>query len=196
MCAAPGGKTLVLASTLGQGGEIVANERSSQRRKRLKTVLDAHLAPALRSCVAVTGHNAAVWGLHEKNAYDRVLLDAPCSSERHLVLQPRYLAAWSPSRSRSLARQAYAMLLAALDAAKPGGLLLYSTCALLEAENDEVIRRALERRPGAFTPIAPLCAEKAATLSLSLEKTRFGSLILPDTSDGAGPLYFALLRVG
>ncbi|MDR3200056.1 MAG: RsmB/NOP family class I SAM-dependent RNA methyltransferase [Spirochaetales bacterium] len=187
MCAAPGGKTLVLASTLGPEGAITANERSAQRRARLVKVLDEHLLPAERARVSVTGHDAARWGLHEKNAYDSVLLDAPCSSERHLLLNPAHLESWSPARIRHLAQQAYAMLLAALAAAKPGGRVLYSTCALCDEENDGVVRRALKRLPGGFTVLETICA-------LPSEKTLFGRNIRPDAAEGAGPIYFALLE--
>jgi 16S rRNA C967 or C1407 C5-methylase (RsmB/RsmF family) len=187
MCAAPGGKTLVLASTLGPEGRVTANERSADRRRRLLKVLDTHLPPELRARVGVTGHDAARWGLYEQNAYDAVLLDAPCSSERHILLNPKYLEAWSPARIRHLAQQAYAMLLAALAAATPGGRILYSTCALCEEENDGVVRRARERLPESFTVLETACG-------IPSEKTLFGRTILPDTADGAGPIYFALLE--
>jgi 16S rRNA C967 or C1407 C5-methylase (RsmB/RsmF family) len=186
MCAAPGGKTLVLASSLGPEGGITANERSAERRRRLCKVLDDHLAPGLREQVRVTGHDAARWGLYEQDAYDIVLLDAPCSSERHLVLNPRHLESWSPARIRHLSRQAYAMLLAALDAVKPGGRVLYSTCALSPEENDGVIERAGKRRPNAFAPLPARTPES--------EKTLFGENIWPDRADGAGPIFFALLE--
>jgi 16S rRNA C967 or C1407 C5-methylase (RsmB/RsmF family) len=187
MCAAPGGKTLVLASTLKAEGAITANERSADRRRRLRQVLDAHLPLELRSRVSVTGHDAARWGLYEQNVYDSVLLDAPCSSERHIILNPKYLDSWSPARVRHLAQQAYAMLLAALAAAVPGGRVLYSTCALCDEENDGVVRRARERLPDSFTILETDCG-------IPSEKTLFGRKILPDTANGAGPIYFALLK--
>ncbi|MDR1931321.1 MAG: RsmB/NOP family class I SAM-dependent RNA methyltransferase [Spirochaetales bacterium] len=197
MCAAPGGKTLILASTLGPAGSITANERSASRRARLIRVLDEHLPHELRRRVGVTGHDAARWGLYEQNAYDLVLLDAPCSSERHLLLNPARLESWSPARIAHLARQSYAMLLAALAAAKPGGRVLYSTCALCAGENDEVVARVLKRRPGLARPAAAravLPEGFAGTHTLRAEQAEFGANILPDTSGGAGPIYFALLK--
>jgi 16S rRNA C967 or C1407 C5-methylase (RsmB/RsmF family) len=192
LCAAPGGKTLVLASSLGPEGRIVANERSSDRRSRLRRVLEEHLVPELRNRITVTGHDATRWGLHERNLYDLVLLDAPCSSERHLIENPKHLKLWSPARTKHLAHQAYAMLLAALTAAKPGGRILYSTCSLSPAENDEVVRRAQSRLPGGFAVLP--AADFPADEPVIGEPTRFGRNIWPDRSDGLGPIYFSLLQ--
>jgi 16S rRNA C967 or C1407 C5-methylase (RsmB/RsmF family) len=186
LCAAPGGKTLVLASSLGPEGRIIANERSSDRRRRLIKVLDDHISPDLRARVTVTGHDAARWGLHEQDRYDMVLLDAPCSSERHLLRNPKYLAAWSPARIRHLAQQAYAMLLAALAAAKPGGRILYSTCALSPEENDGVVERVRTRRPG-WIDVLPVRPSSG-------EPSKYGCHIWPDRSGGLGPIYLALLQ--
>jgi 16S rRNA C967 or C1407 C5-methylase (RsmB/RsmF family) len=201
MCAAPGGKTLVLASNLSIGGSITANERSRARRERLRRVLNEHLSPELRARVSLTGHDASRWGLYENERYDLVLLDAPCSSERHLVQNPTHLKNWSPARSRHLAQQAYAMLLSAVAAARVGGRVLYCTCALSPLENDQVVERALLRFPGAFAPLErpetqPAATDVLAGLSLKLqpEATRHGSQIWPDANAGAGPLYFSLLE--
>ena len=191
LCAAPGGKTLVLASSLGPEGRITANERSSERRRRLKAVLEEHLPPEILSRIEVTGHDAARWGLYEKDRYDLVLLDAPCSSERHVLRSPAHLAAWSPARTKHLAQQAYAMLLSALAAAKPGGLVLYSTCALSPAENDEVVERALDRRPGAFEALPGETSLGETSLG---ETTRYGLQLWPDRAAGLGPIYYTLLR--
>lgn len=185
MCAAPGGKSLVLALCTGNIGELVANERSAARRARLIRVLNEHLPHELRSRVTVTGHDARRWGLHEQARYDRVLLDAPCSSEAHVITSPAHLEKWSASRTRSLALQAHAMLAAAVEAVKPGGFVLYSTCAVSPLENDGVIVRLLKRRSG-------MVAVRALQAAWG-EATEFGWEIMPDRADGRGPIYFALL---
>ena len=186
MCAAPGGKSLVLAVAATAAGTLVANERSAARRARLIRVLDDHLPPQLRARVTVTSHDATRWGLYEKNRYDRVLLDAPCSSESHVIRSPEHLAQWSAARTQHLATQAHAMLAAAVEAAKPGGLILYSTCSVSGIENDEVLRRLLKKR-GQLVTIVP-------TANGSGERTEFGTEIFPDRCNGQGPIYFALLR--
>jgi 16S rRNA C967 or C1407 C5-methylase (RsmB/RsmF family) len=185
MCAAPGGKSLSLLSA-EPGIRLTANERSSRRRARLHRVLEEHLPPELYERVKVTGHDAARWSRHEQAAYDRILLDVPCSAERHLYSSPAKLAEWTPARTRHLAIRAFAMLAAALEAVRPGGTVLYVTCALSPEENDGVLAKLHRKRRGRFE-LPP------AELPYG-EPTRYGWQVFPDTAGGRGPLYFALLR--
>jgi len=203
MCAAPGGKSLVIASLLGEGGSLVSNERSGERRARLKRVLDAHLRPEARARVLVTGHDAARWCLHETCAYDRILLDAPCSSERHVMGSPSQLALWTPTRTKRLAIDQWALASSAFRALKPGGILVYSTCALSELENEGVARRILEKCEGEAMALPPREIDEArdkvadpplieAISALRLEPCHpAGVMLLPDASSGAGPMYVA-----
>lgn len=193
MCAAPGGKSLVLAGLLDEGSTLTSNEFSRDRKNRLVSVLDQHLPPPLRARVSVTGYDASRWSRYEKGAYDRILLDAPCSSERHVLSSPSYLAEWSPARVKSLALRQWALLSGAWLVLAPGGALVYSTCALSPKENDEVVERLLDKYSD-----AKVCGiefdERFRGMLPKAEKTRFGWHVLPDTSDGAGPLYYALVR--
>jgi len=206
LCAAPGGKTLVLAmrmrAALAAGGaRLTANERSAARRGRLRAVIDTYLGTDLRPAVTVTGHDAARWGLHHPAEYDAVLADVPCSSERHVLGDPKELERWSPSRTRRLEKEQTAILAAAVDSAKPGGWVLYSTCALSDRENDGVVARILARRAGVIEIVdgeellRRLGELRIADLPpLVGEATDQGMMILPDVNGGAGPLYCALLR--
>jgi 16S rRNA C967 or C1407 C5-methylase (RsmB/RsmF family) len=193
LCAAPGGKSLVLAAHMGEDALLTANERSATRRARLKTVLDEHLPTAVRSRIHVTGHDATKWCLYEKDAYDAILLDAPCSSERHLLQHPVHLTDWSIKRSKQLAQRQYAMLASALDVVKPGGFILYSTCAINPLENDGVIERLLGKRKGRVH-VCPLPdATSSAPNDVEREPTVHGAITLPDTMNH-GPLYICLLQ--
>lgn len=184
MCAAPGGKTLVIALALGGRGTLIANDRSAARRARLHRVLSEYLPVSSLAAVNVTGHDATRWGLHEQDTYDRILLDAPCSSERHVINSQAHFARWSPSRSRRLATQAHAMLAAAYTAVKPSGLIVYSTCALSPLENDGVIKKLLSKRSASIE----------FDDSLPGEKMEYGVQITPDRDGGFGPMYISLLR--
>lgn len=185
-CAAPGGKSLALARRLPPGATLICNERSSARRARLHRVLDSHLAPQLRRRVSVSGHDATRWGLIQPSSCQRILLDVPCSSERHVITDATHLGRWSASRPRRLSIQAFALLASAIDALEGGGSLLYVTCALTPAENDQVIARALRKRAGQVeyqTPELPWG-----------ESTEYGIHVLPDAAEGRGPLYVCLLH--
>lgn len=186
MCAAPGGKALVLATKLEGRGLLVANDRSSARRARLTRVINELLEPQYAGVITVTGHDATRWGLYETNSYDKVLADVPCSSERHVISSDKHMARWSPSRTKRLALQAYAILAAGLDAADVEGIVLYVTCSLSPMENDGVLEKLMRRR-GADVSILPVRTEMGTA-------TQYGKHILPDIDNGSGPLYMARLQ--
>lgn len=188
LCSAPGGKCLILAQSLGTQGRLVANDRSKERRMRLLKVIQEYLPVDIQKQIQVTGHDATQWGLHEKNRYDKILLDAPCSSERHLLTDSKYIKEWTKSRSKNLSIRQYAMLCAALDALKPGGTLVYSTCALSPLENDQNIAKLIKKRKE-----AELCFTQNNRNDVSLEKTIYGWQIMPDLNQGWGPIYYSVI---
>ena len=207
MCAAPGGKSLALAQMLGPAGRLVSNDVSPDRRRRLRDVLSLYLprgrvadgggtandadaddAPAAPA-VTIAGVDATRCGVLGSSAYDHVLLDAPCSSDRHMLRSPEKLAQWSPGCVRRNAARQAALLAVALDAVRPGGTVVYSTCALSRRENDDVVERTLARLPFAATIVPLRCAFG--------EPTPIGAWhVLPDTAEGRGPLYLCKLVRG
>jgi 16S rRNA (cytosine1407-C5)-methyltransferase len=186
-CAAPGGKTLVITSVLPAGGLLLSNELSTDRRRRLSDVLDKHLDSDKRKQVRVCGFDAASAGRRksEHNRFQAILLDAPCSSEAHVLKDPRALAAWTPARPQFLAQRQWALLSSAFLMLSKGGSLVYSTCAITEIENDGVMRRLIKKYGEQVQLDLPDFTEG--------EKTEYGRIILPDT-DGCGPLYTARLK--
>ncbi|MFA5467623.1 MAG: RsmB/NOP family class I SAM-dependent RNA methyltransferase [Sphaerochaetaceae bacterium] len=186
MCAAPGGKSLILATKLKGEGSLILNDRSRARRERLKRVIAEHLSSDVSQIIKITGHDARKWGLYEQACYDAVLLDAPCSSERHLLANARLLKEWSPSRGKRLANDQFAFLAAALESVTLGGFILYSTCSINPLENEAVIAKLFKRRLGRAVEVTPM--------PLIGEKREYGQIILPDRANGRGPLYYALLR--
>jgi 16S rRNA (cytosine1407-C5)-methyltransferase len=187
-CAAPGGKSLVIASAMGPGVRLLANELSRERRRRLREVLDGHLDGGTRARVEIAGFDAAqaAGRKSERERFAGVLLDAPCSSERHVIKSEKALAAWTEARPRFLARRQWALLSAAFLLLKPGASLVYATCALSGEENDGVAARLLAKYRDRVILDKPDFPEG--------EKTEFGRLILPDVSGGMGPMYVARFR--
>jgi 16S rRNA (cytosine1407-C5)-methyltransferase len=188
-CAAPGGKALVIAGRMA-GGKLLANELSAERRRRLRAVLDEHLGPEKRALARVSGFDAAAAGARrgEWGRFDGILLDAPCSGERHVLGDPPSLARWTAARPRFLAGRQWSLLSAAFLLLKPGGVLVYATCSINPGENDGVIRRLLDKYGAAVVSDPPDFAEG--------EACRYGRIILPDRAGGMGPLYVARFRKG
>ena len=184
-CAAPGGKSLVLASRMSTGAKLLCNELSSERRRRLVDVLDEHLDEVKRQNASVSGFNAASLGSRksEWGRFDAILLDAPCSSERHVIQNPKELEKWTIARPRSLGQRQWSLLSAAFLLLKPGGSLVYSTCALSLEENDEPVSRLLSKYKETIELDDPDFPEG--------EKTEYGRIILPDSSGGMGPMFVA-----
>ena len=187
MCAAPGGKSLILAESLVENGHLTTNEWSRARKEKLRSVLKAYLPEEMLSRVRISGHDASKWGLYEPDAYDRILLDAPCSSERHVLHQPSELKKWKPSRSKLLAQRQYALLCSALLACKPGGYIVYSTCSVSILENDENIRKLIKKKGDSFRCLTQPVPSYG-------EQTEFGWQILPDKYPGWGPMFWTVLE--
>lgn len=198
MCAAPGGKSIVLASCMEKSARLLSNERSPERKLRLAKSCDTCLPTEIRGRVDVICKDGAKMCLSRDNEefFDRILLDAPCSSERHVLSDPKYLDEWSPSRIKTLAVAQWSLLSSAYRMLKKGGYLLYSTCALSRDENDGVVSRLLKKFDGAVvlapdvsSDVSPFCSSELP----GYESTVFGAHVLPDSQNGAGPLYFCLI---
>jgi 16S rRNA (cytosine1407-C5)-methyltransferase len=178
--------------------KLLCNELSTERRRRLASVLESHLDFEKRSRVTVSGFDAASLGgrKSERGRFEAILLDAPCSSERHVIQSPKALAEWTEARPRFLSRRQWSLLSSAFLLLKGGGCLVYATCALSPIENDGPVSRLLEKYATDIELDEPDFSEG--------EKTKYGRLILPDTSinvgasadapAGMGPMYVARFR--
>ena len=203
LCAAPGGKTLVLASRMPSDATLSSNERSPERKHRLSTVVQTCLPPQISERVLTSCSDGATWCTRQNECFDRILLDAPCSSERHVIADPKYLNNWSPSRIKTVTTEQWALLSSAYRLLRPEGILLYSTCALCPQENDGMIERLYKKfnkNGDAFSLLEPEpkleeISEYVQNLSLpGFEKTQYGYMIMPDKQNGAGPIYFSIIR--
>lgn len=199
LCAAPGGKALILAEKLVQAGELIANEVSAERRGRLQKVIQNYIPREVRERIWVKGQDGSRWGLKQSNYFDAVLIDAPCSGERHLLENPMELDSWSPKRGEGLAHRQYALLCSAFMATAPGGYFLYSTCSINAVENEDLVRKFVKKKSG-FQIRAPVEAnfltslgQEDSGIQLRPEPMEFGHLFLPDQC-GFGPLYFCLFQ--
>ncbi len=128
LCAAPGAKSTHLAALMRNEGEVVAVEQNPQRADELR----ANAGRLGATIVSVETHDARE--PLERHAFDRVLLDAPCSDLG--TLQSRPDARWrkTPDQIEELANLQRELLESALEQLRPGGALVYSTCTISPRE--------------------------------------------------------------
>ena len=145
LCAAPGSKTRQIACLMRNEGEIAAVEAVRGRFFKLRANLDAQGTTIVR-----TFHRdgATVWH-HRPEHFDRVLLDAPCSTEgRFRTDEPETFAYWSERKVKEMARKQKKLLFSAIQSLRPGGTLVYSTCTFAPEENEVALERMLRKFDG------------------------------------------------
>jgi 16S rRNA (cytosine967-C5)-methyltransferase len=165
LCAAPGSKTTQIADTIGDSGTIIASDLHPHR---LRTVIQTARAHQLNSihCVALDGLRSLPLA---ENAFDRVLIDAPCSGTGTLRRNPEIRWRITPDDIRDLSQRQKRLLFNAAGAVKPGGRLVYSTCSVEIDENEAVCQAFLERNKD-FSP-AELPLESSLKTSLGIART-------------------------
>ncbi|MCF2148944.1 16S rRNA (cytosine(967)-C(5))-methyltransferase [Desmonostoc muscorum LEGE 12446] len=141
-CAAPGGKTTHIAELMQDKGKIWACDRTSSRLRKLQENSQRLNLKSIQIC---TGDSRHFTQFH--NTADRVLLDAPCSGlgtmHRHADARWRQ----TPESVRELSTLQKELLSHISTFVKPGGVLVYATCTLHPAENEEAIAAFLAESP-------------------------------------------------
>lgn len=149
--AAPGGKATHLAARMDDTGRVLAVDAHPGRLERVRANAE-RLKLTIVEPLARDGRD-----LDGLPPADRVLLDAPCSGLGVLPRKPDLKWRQGPETIAELGALQAELLEAAAGALKPGGTLVYSTCTISEAENQDVVRAFLEKHPEfALSPIAPL----------------------------------------
>lgn len=143
LAAAPGGKTTQLAALMRGQGLLVANEIHPARAK----ILSENVERLGITNAVVTQASPQELSARFREAFDRVLLDAPCSGEGMFRKDPDAVREWSPEAVEACAARQRDILPHAASMVKPGGKLLYSTCTFNTLENEETIADFLSRFP-------------------------------------------------
>lgn len=134
MAAAPGNKTVHIGMHMKNEGCLIANDIKGKRLNIL--IQNIQRCGVLN--VWITMKDGRYFGRFE-NKFDRVLLDTPCSNVGMIRKNYKHLRLWKMSRVKSLSQIQKEMILAGYKALKRGGIMVYSTCTLDPAENEEVI---------------------------------------------------------
>ena len=142
LCAAPGGKSAQIAEAVGAKGRVFALERHPSRARALRENLGGRLR--LRNAEVICGDGASP---PFKTAFDRVLVDAPCSGLG--VLRRRADARWRKEESsiQSMSALQPRLLEGASPLVRKGGVLVYSVCSLEPEETLEVVESFLKAHP-------------------------------------------------
>jgi len=141
LCAAPGGKTTLMADRADDDAMIVAADRSESR---METVVGTTRLQQLKSIKPVL-LDAVKELPFESRVFDKVLVDAPCSGTGTLRRNPEIRWRLTPPDIGAFGEVQKQILSRAADAIKPGGRLVYSTCSVEREENEEVIEEFLAR---------------------------------------------------
>lgn len=142
LAAAPGSKTLQIACQMQGVGEVSAVEVVKSRFYKLRDNLAAQGATHVRTFLR---DGISVWH-HRPEYFDRVLLDAPCSTEgRFRIDEPETFAYWSLYKLKEMVHKQQRLLFSAVQCLRPGGVLVYATCAFAPEENEGVVSRILDR---------------------------------------------------
>ncbi|MPR34299.1 RNA methyltransferase [Cytophagaceae bacterium SJW1-29] len=181
LCAAPGGKSTLLASWMPPGSLLLANEVIRGRVNVLKDNLARWGHPDTFTCSYDPEAFSKLNGF-----FDVVLVDAPCSGEGLFRKDPDAVHEWSPEHVQLCSARQRRILSAAVKLVAPGGLLLYSTCTYNELENDQNAQWLVENQRLTHQPVN-LPAE------WGLSARNYGYQCYPHRLRGEG-FYFAAFR--
>ena len=160
MAAAPGGKTTQIAALTNNKSMITACEKNKIRAERLKYNLQKQGV----GCVNIMLEDAR--NLSDFFSFDKILLDAPCSGSGTENVNTKYFTEELIKKSSKTQEQ---LLNKALKVLKPGNEMVYSTCSILEQENENVLKKALQRFNAEIVPIE--IAQDIKTLPVSISGT-------------------------
>jgi 16S rRNA (cytosine967-C5)-methyltransferase len=184
-CAAPGGKTGHLLELLGTGAEVTALDVDAARVELIAENL-RRLSRTARLCIGDAGDPSSFWdGL----PYERILVDAPCSSTGVIRRHPDIKLLRRPADVPAFSATQLAILRAAVTMLSPGGRLLYSTCSVLPQENEQVIAELIAAEPA----VRPVALPAAWRVPGAIERAP-GVQLLPSAAAGTDGFYYACVE--
>ncbi len=182
-CAAPGGKTTQVLESCPQLAHLTALDVSAQR----VTKVHENLQRLGLDCELVTADALHLDSWWDGQCFDRVLLDAPCSSSGVIRRHPDIKHRLQPENVLELADLQSRLLKKLWSVVQPGGMLVYVTCSVFAEENQQVIRSFVKTHPEArLLPID-------LPLGQPIDNEISGWQILPGTDNTDG-LFFARLQ--
>jgi len=171
MAAAPGGKTTQICSETGDKAFVTACEKNKIRCERLKYNIEK------QGVKRVTVLNQDARDLNDYFSFDKILLDAPCSGSGTLTVDERGVKQkFSKELVTRSAKTQEEMLKKAIKLLKPGHEMVYSTCSILEDENEKSLKKIL----GKQAEVVPISADALPGVPLLPSKVPGTLCICPD----------------
>ena len=192
LCAGPGGKAALLAALAAdRGARVVANELQPHRADLVRRALEG--ADGVEEITVADGTQPP-W---QHGSFDRVLVDAPCTGLGALRRRPEARWRRQPDDLRSLVPLQQALLGAAVDLVRPGGVVLYATCSPVLAETRDVVGSLLVKRDDVKLADAGALLTAAAGLRADVPDCAGplqGTVQLWPHRHGTDAMFLALLR--
>lgn len=185
LCAGAGGKTLALAAAMAGQGRLIAADTIRSRLARLEPRAQRAGATFIETLLLDQSHEARGLAALQAQA-DLVLVDAPCSGTGTWRRNPEARWRLTPARLDRLIGEQARILDFAAPLVKPGGVLLYATCALVDREGRDQVAAFLARHAG-WT---------ADAIDLPVGRAHGGGTLLTPGYDGSDGFFFARLRRG
>lgn len=149
LCSAPGSKSTQMAAMMKNAGYLICNEIVKSRLFKLKAVVEILGAENItfRMQDGRRYRGEKLWG--EGEQFDRILVDAPCSSEgRFCVDDPKSYEYWSLRKIKEMKQKQRGLLMSAFRLLRSRGILVYSTCTFAPEENEGVVDWLLRKTKG------------------------------------------------
>jgi 16S rRNA (cytosine967-C5)-methyltransferase len=185
-CAAPGGKTGHLLECAPSGVTVLAADIDAGRVARIEENLK-RLGRKATLVVADVSEPGSFW---DGRPFDRILVDAPCSSTGVIRRHPDIKLLRRASDITQFATVQLAILKAAASMLTPGGRLIYCTCSVLPEENEVVVERLLGDIPALHNAPMPPARE----LAPGARERPLGVQLLPGADAGTDGFYYACLE--
>ncbi|XP_059824198.1 tRNA (cytosine(34)-C(5))-methyltransferase, mitochondrial isoform X2 [Hypanus sabinus] len=193
ICASPGGKSVAILQS-ATPRHFLCNEHDNLRHKWLKQTLESFIPEAIRGVISVTNLDGRVIGPQQPQIFNKVLVDAPCSNDRSWLFSSDSLKACQRiADAPNIPVLQKQLLRSALEALCPGGTMVYSTCTLSRAENDDVVASLLNSCDNVQTvDLTDLACSLVHSFTFA-EGVQHGLLVVPEKDKTWGPMYVSKL---
>lgn len=150
MCAAPGGKSCEIASRLTEEGVLIANDIEASRAR----ILSENIERFGLDNTIVTNVDPMRFTKQFQEAFDKIVLDAPCSGEGMFRKLEQAVDTWSEDKVLECAHIQKNLLKGAYDMLKQGGMVIYSTCTYSYEENEAMVHYAVDELGFELLPLS------------------------------------------